>query len=106
MSVKTLKQNIVSDYYTRKKIFRALISMIVVLSLCYVYFIGSTIFSVLARKSLETNAKELASRVGQLEVKYIQLSGSIDSEYGETIGFIDAGNMIFASRAKDKVALR
>ena len=73
-------QTIIQDSDTRKTIFRVLVGALIILSLCYIYFIGSITFNVLARKSLETNKREVANRVGGLELQYLALANSINIE--------------------------
>jgi|SRR3989338_2081725 len=97
---------IIQDSDTQKTIFRVLVCALIILSLCYVYFIGSITFNVLARKSLEINKREVANRVGGLELEYLALASSINAKFGQEIGFVDAKETIFARRIQDRVALR
>ncbi len=106
MTTKNIQNAIVNDYFVQRQIFRILFTSFVLLSLCYVYFIGSITFNVLARKSLETSSRELASQVGELEVKAFTLSNSIDKSFAQAHGFVDAKGTIFAYRDSLRVALR
>ena len=107
MKKNKLAQTIAYNYDAQKVIFRWLVSLIIVLCILYAYLIASITFDVLARKSLETNAKELDSQVGQLELQSIALSQNVNSELGKTLGFVDAPAILFASRSDTpKVAIR
>jgi hypothetical protein len=100
-------KQIVDDNQTRKQIFRVLVSTVIVLSICYVYFIGSITFSVVARKTLESTMRETSSRVSSLEVEYLTLSNKIDAPTGLARGFVDPHNTIFATRTgASAVAMR
>lgn len=103
---KAITQKRIDDINTRKTILRILIATLVLLCLSYVYFIGSITFNILARKSLELSRKEIGNNVSQIELEYIKLSNSINATYGSEVGFVDAQNTIFASRTKERVALK
>lgn len=106
MSAKEFTQNIANDGSLRRRIFRVLLSSIVVLSICYIYLIGSITFNVIARRSLETNANEINSRVGQLELQAIAIGNSIDVSFGKEHGYTEAKGTIFANKDTTTVALR
>ena len=98
MTTKAFTNQIVNDNGTRKQIFRVLVGASVILSICYVYFIGSITFSIVARKTLESTMRETASRVSTLEVEYLVLSNKIDIPTGLSRGFVDPSSTIFATR--------
>lgn len=106
MTTKAYAQNIIEDAHARKQIFRVLAGTLIALSLCYVYFIGSITFNVLARKSLEANLHEVGSHVSELELQYLALSNSIDASLGNSLGFVDAKGTLFATRTDTNVAMR
>lgn len=103
---KVITQNILEDNYTQKTLFRFLIVGLVILFGVYLYFIGSITFNILARKTLENDVEMTLSRVSQLELEYLDKTGQIDKNYATSLGFVDAGQNIFASRQTDVVALR
>lgn len=106
MKIKTITQQIPSDDNSRKQMFRILVSTLGVLCMCYVYLIGSITFNVLARKTLEANARVVSGNVSQLELQYIALSNSINTSYGHNLGYVEASGTIFASRDKATVAMK
>ncbi len=82
---------------------RLVTSVLIVLALVscvYVYFIGTTIFNVIARKSAENQVKTLSSKVGELELEYLSLNNSLDLAKASSLGFSEPqGKSIeFASR--------
>lgn len=107
MKTLAFTKQIVDDNQTRKQIFRVLVSAIVILSICYVYFIGSITFSIVARKTLESDMRETSSRVSSLEVEYLTISNQIDKPTGIARGFVDPHNTLFATRTDTSaVAMR
>lgn len=105
MSTNKITQNIANNGALRRRIFRVLCGSILFLSICYVYFIGSITFNIIARKTLETNINELNSHVGQLELESIQLVNNIDVSFGKSIGYVEANGTLFVNKDQ-AVALR
>ena len=104
---KAITNQITNDDYLRRQIFRVLLGSLIALSLGYMYIIGSITFNTLARKSLEKNSQTVGSQVGQLELKYMALSSSIDTTYAMNHGFVNAPNSLFANRDSTvRVAMR
>lgn len=107
MKIKKITQSIVYNQESQKLVFRGLISTLVFLSLTYVYLIGSITFNVLARKSLDTNARALGSEVASLELESMNMQNSITRSTGTNLGFVDSKGTLFASRTiTDYVASR
>jgi hypothetical protein len=105
-TAKTITTNIVENSRTQRTIFRALIAVLIVLSLAYVYLIGSITFNVLARKSLDTRVRSLGSHVSELELSYLNQTNGIDKNYALSQGFVDVQQNIFATREGTRVAMR
>lgn len=105
-TTKIIANNIIQDNSLRKSIFKVLLAFFIILSVGYMYLIGSITFNVLARKSLETSNHELASRVANLELSYLSIERSIDQQFALSHGFVDAKSVLFATRTDTRVALR
>jgi hypothetical protein len=103
---KTIAIDIVRDQDIRKVLFRVFVSALIILSLSYAYLIGSITFNVLARKSLETESRALASRVGELELTYLTSANKLDKSYATSLGFVESKNNIFTTRNLPSVAIR
>lgn len=104
--VKAMTINMMEDNYKRRTLFRILLALAIMLSILYMYFIGSITFNILARKSLENTARTLGQNVSQLELTYLANSSRIDRGYALSIGFVDAKDSIFATRTVSHVAIR
>lgn len=104
---KEMTTNLIENTKTQRVLFRALISGLIILSIVYVYLIGSITFNVLARKSLESAARTLGSHVSELELTYLNTTNKIDKNYALSLGFVDVHTNIFATRTTPtRVAVR
>ena len=103
---KAITNDIVSNSYTQKSIFRLLVSLIAILFVVYIYLIGSMTFNILARKNLESNVKILGNSVSQLELTYLNKANEIDKSYALSLGYIEQEPGIFVTRSINHVAVR
>jgi len=79
--VKTITMDMMENNYTRRTLFRFLLGGVIMLSIVYMYIIGSITFNILARKSLENTIRTLGSNISQLELTYLANSSEIDRNY-------------------------
>ncbi len=103
---KAIANDIAANTNTQKIIFKFLVASFVVLSIAYVYMIGSITFNIVARKSLENTAKILTNNISQLELTYLDNMDNINKNHAESLGFQDAKSSIFAIRTINHVAIR
>jgi hypothetical protein len=103
---KAITANIVENSYTRRVILRILVGSLILLSVVYVYIIGSITFNVLARKNLEVTARSLSSNISNLELTYLGNANKINKDFAISKGFVEANNNIFATRGPARVAIR
>jgi hypothetical protein len=105
-TAKAIANTIVENSRAQRTIFRALMSVLIVLSAIYVYLIGAITFNVLARKSLDATVHTLGSQVSGLELTYLNETNGIDQNYAHSLGFVEVENNIFATREIPRVAMR
>jgi glycerol-3-phosphate acyltransferase PlsY len=106
-TAKAITTNIMVNNHTRRTLFRVLVSLLVVLSIIYIYLIGSITFNVLARKSLENTVRTLGTSVSELELTYLNTTNKIDKSYALSLGFVDMHDTLFAARqVSARVAIR
>lgn len=91
--------NIVNNNNLDKKILRAILFSAGMLAICYVFIMGSTVFNIVERRSLEANARTLSNEVGDMELQYLALSNKVDLAYAESKGFKEISMKSFATRA-------
>jgi hypothetical protein len=103
---KTMTIEIVQNRDIQRVLLRVFVSVLIVLSLTYIYPIGSITFNVLARKSLESEVRILGSKVSELELTYLNSTNKIDKNFASSLGFVEAKNNIFTIRSTPRVAVR
>src|SRR3989344_5566351 len=59
------------------------------LALWYVFLLGSMVWNIVERRSLEKSASMLSSEVGELELTYLSLSNDIDLAFSHSLGFTE-----------------
>lgn len=69
------------------------------LALCYVLLLGSMVFNIVERKSLDTYARTLSNEVGNLELKYLSEAQKVDLNLAYSLGFKDI-KKTYATRQK------
>ncbi|MFA5933970.1 MAG: hypothetical protein WC795_01990 [Candidatus Paceibacterota bacterium] len=107
MTVQTIvaQTNIINNNNLPQRLFYLMFGVCIVLSFVYVYLIGSIIFNVLERKSVENQVRTIRSAVGNLELDYLSQNKTVDLSYAKSLGFEEPKNLYFASR-KSLVTLR
>ncbi len=79
--------NVLDREDSRRRALRVMLLSLGVLALCYVFIIGSMIFNIVQRKSLESHTRTLSNEVRELELNYLSLSGKIDLNLSHSLGF-------------------
>ncbi len=99
----TLAQN---DF--NRRIFYTIFSLFLLVGGLYLYFIGNIVFSVLERKTVETQTKVALQAVNELEIQYLAKDNNINLALAESLGFKEAKSALFASRTNlgESVSLR
>lgn len=86
-----------------KVVLRAMLFTLAMLALSYALILGSMVFDIVARKNLEKEIQTLSAEVGNLELSYLSLAGSIDLELSRSLGFKEI-SASFATRRSLGVA--
>jgi hypothetical protein len=100
LKLKTSIQNvniIQNNVDVQKVIFNTMLSLLAALALWYVLILGSTVFNIIERKTLEKEALTLGNEVGNLELSYLSLSNSVDLTLSSSMGFKET-KATFATR--------
>lgn len=74
--------------------------LIGVLAFSYVFFVHKTIRNVVARRSLETENNELASRASELEFSYMEQKNDITPEQALSAGFIETHKVSYIPKTQ------
>lgn len=71
----------------------------------YMFFIGQTIFRLVAEKDIENEKRNLASEISQLELQTLALNDTISIEKAYDLGFVNAADTQYVAR-DSQVSLR
>jgi hypothetical protein len=75
------------------------------LAICYVLIIGNMILNIIERKSFEARSRTLISEVGEMELRFLSLSGSIDADLGQALGFVESKEYFATRQSLGSVSL-
>jgi len=78
-------------------IFNVILGSFGVLALLYILFLGNMVLNIVERRSLDTDARALASEVGNLEFTYLTMSNNVDLTFSYSLGFKET-QAVFATR--------
>lgn len=86
-----MKENILK-INNERNIFWLLILGISISFSFYIYFVTSTIYSVVEREKLESEKSELALKISGKEFELIKKKNEITLSYAKSIGFVEVKN--------------
>jgi hypothetical protein len=80
--------NILSNNFEIKRIIlNTMLSVLAALSIWYVLIVVNMVFDIVERKAMEREVALLINEVGELELSYLALSNSVDTELSRSMGF-------------------
>ncbi len=82
-----------------RKIFKIVLISFVILCALYAYIIGNITFNVVARKTFTQEKSLITSRIGELEVQYLALSGGVTMDVARASGFEDASKVYYVKNS-------
>lgn len=83
----SLVTHLKEDQNLRVKLLHGIYAAFAFFALLYLFLLGSAVLNIVERKSLEVKAHDLSNQIGELELKYLQVSGTIDRNLSESMGF-------------------
>lgn len=81
----------------KKNILNTMIFIFAALAFFYILIVGNMVFNIIWRKTLEKEIASLSNEIGNLEVSYLAVSGSIDMDLSSAMGFKET-KATFATR--------
>ena len=88
---------IVDNSNLQRRILHILLGSLGGLALVYVFLLGSMVFNIVERRSLEREMRVLGNEVGSLELSYLSMSNKVDLNLSASLGFKET-KIIFATR--------
>jgi hypothetical protein len=103
---KLIKKQISNVIGREVHLFYILLSILILFSSLYIFFIKQTIVNVVERERFTKESRLLSSELGDLESKYIATKSKITLEYAKSLGFVDSKKTNYITRKNlSKVAL-
>ena len=81
--------HIIDNGNLQNRILHMMLWTIAILAFCYIIFLGTMVFNIVERKSLEAYSHTLGNEVGDLELQYLSMSQKIDLNLAYSLGFKD-----------------
>ena|SRR3989338_5122680 len=86
------------EHRSEPVLLRLILGTLAVLACTYIYFVGATIFNVIARKEALAETARLTSAVSSLEREYFAASQGIGPDDGARLGLSPVSNTIYIHR--------
>ncbi|MFA5838923.1 MAG: hypothetical protein WC849_03225 [Candidatus Paceibacterota bacterium] len=93
-----LNKQIAKTSKTEKRIFYILTFFLVIVSVSYIYFMGSTIQNTAQRTNIESEIKTISSQISGLELEYLSAKNNLTLDYAYSIGFKDVKKINYISK--------
>ena len=81
-------------------------SLLVLLSVLYIYFMISSVVHVAARQELTRAETKTAAEVAELETAYLSRTESITDSYAHSLGYVAIADRTFVSKPARVVSMR
>ncbi|MEK7572464.1 MAG: hypothetical protein AAB493_01245 [Patescibacteria group bacterium] len=90
--------NIVDNNNLKRRILSIMLVIFGALTLCYVIFLGNTVFNIVERTSLSKESRILSNEVGKLELEYISISNKVNLSLATSLGFKESKEKQYTTR--------
>ncbi len=100
LAVEKPRVSLAVEYPAERVILRALVAVLVVLAMGYLYFVSASIINIMARKEAMTQSGAIIASIGSLEGQYFSLTQSITPDSAVAIGLspISTANTAYVER--------
>ncbi len=86
------------EYPAERVILRTLIALLVILAVCYLYFVSASIINIMARKEALARSAKIDASIGALEGDYFALTQEITPQSAVAIGLTPIQNTDYVER--------
>lgn len=101
-----MKQKITTPYSKEKTVFFAMVFVVFLLFVTYVYFVSASIAHVIVRKEIDRDITGVSSYLSDLEAEFIVAKQAIDEETIRQHGFaLDATSKVYITRRPSSLVL-
>lgn len=100
MTIKKIQQKSKTLTESRgKQLFFWMVLCAGILFAMYLYFLSTTVFSIVTRKNVENDIRAKVTSIGELELTYLNYFSSINKTLAYEEGFIEPKEVYFVSRS-------
>lgn len=101
MSLSQTKEKVIDIFNgSFERFVRSVMILSVVLFFVYVVVVGLITFSVVHRKTVQGQTKQLRSDIASLELSYLAQANTIDMAYVQTLGYTEVKNPTYTNRTE------
>lgn len=93
------------DLQADKRQVFAVLGVLVICFLLYVYFLSMSVVHVVIRQEMQQDITQLQTEISQLESQYIAAQHAISDEIAALDGYVSAADKIFIAREADRLVL-
>ena len=97
--------SIVNNDNISTRILHTLLSSLLILAVLYVFLLGSMVYNIVERRSLEADARNISNEVRDLELTYLSKSNSIDLELSYSLGFAETKPKYVTRKALGSISI-
>jgi hypothetical protein len=87
-----------SEHPFERTAVQVLFGVLVLLLCAYLYFVGASVFNIIARKEATAQTAGLQSAIAEMEQKYFALSQSVDNGSAATLGLAPVSGTTYVYR--------
>lgn len=99
------KVRTITNYDKKRTVFFSLVLLSAIAFFTYMFFLGNTIFDLVARKNAETAIRDVSSKISSLELEVLSYNNQVTLDRAYELGFVNNSDPKFVSR-KAFVSLR
>lgn len=105
---RTLTIESAAGHKLETKIFRVFLGAFILLLAGYIFLIGHMTFSIIAKKGFESETHVLKSKLGELELSYLDARNKVTLDLAKSMGYIETTQFHFAldDHTREALSLR
>ena len=86
------------EYPVERIILRTLLGFLMLLAICYLYFVAASVLNIISRKEALVRSTHIESSIGTLEGEYLALSQAVTPQSAVTLGLIPIADTHYVDR--------
>jgi cell division protein FtsL len=104
MNTKTIQNHMMQNTNPYRKVFKGLVSYTILLTGLYLFFIGGIVFNIIAKKDVQSQVRELTSKISGMESEYLAMAATVNMDGATAKGFVQNKNIEYIKRPNVSLA--